>query len=118
MELLESIRALIKTLRHEKREQYHRHVSVGDLLTDRFEIARDYGFGDGTSCYDNVLILGDVTVGKDCWIVLSAQCHSSIGTSRAIQGCGEYPLHQDKTAYRPAISAHIPRFYVIAPTLY
>ena len=52
----------------EKREQYHRHVSVGDLLTDRFEIARDYGFGDGTSCYDNVLILGDVTVGKNCWI--------------------------------------------------
>ena len=57
MELLESLRALIKTLRREKREQYHRHVSVGDLLTDRWEIARDYGFGDGTSCYDNILIL-------------------------------------------------------------
>ena len=68
MELLEPLRALIKALGREKREQYHRHVSVGDLLTDRFEIARDYGFGDGTSCYDNVLILGDVTVGKNCWI--------------------------------------------------
>jgi acetyltransferase-like isoleucine patch superfamily enzyme len=40
----------------------------GDLLTDRRGIARDYGFGSGTSCYDNVLILGDVTVGKHCWI--------------------------------------------------
>ena len=49
--------ALIKTLRREKHEQYHRHVSVGDLLTDRCETAGDYGFGDGTSCYDNVLIL-------------------------------------------------------------
>ena len=68
MELLEPLRALIKALGREKREQYHRHVSVGDLLTDRFEIARDYGFGNGTSCYDNVLILGDVTVGKNCWI--------------------------------------------------
>jgi acetyltransferase-like isoleucine patch superfamily enzyme len=68
MELLESLHALIEALRREKREQYHRHVSVGDLLTDRFEIAHDYGFGDGTSCYDNVLILGDVTVGKNCWI--------------------------------------------------
>jgi acetyltransferase-like isoleucine patch superfamily enzyme len=68
MELLESLRALIKTLRREKREQHHRHVSVGDLLTDRWEIARDYGFGQGTSCYDNVLILGDVTVGQNCWI--------------------------------------------------
>ena len=55
-------------MRREKREQYRRHVSVGDLLSDRWEIARDYGFGDGTSCYDNVLILGDVTIGKSCWI--------------------------------------------------
>jgi acetyltransferase-like isoleucine patch superfamily enzyme len=38
------------------------------LLTDRWEIARDYGFGEGTSCYDNVLILGNVSVGKNCWI--------------------------------------------------
>src|SRR6266480_1075070 len=68
MELLKSLQDLIKTLRREKREQYRRHVSVGDLLSDRWEIARDYGFGDGTSCYDNVLILGDVTIGKSCWI--------------------------------------------------
>jgi acetyltransferase-like isoleucine patch superfamily enzyme len=66
--ILESLRALIDRLRREKREQYRRHVSVGDLLTDRWEIARDYGFGEGTSCYDNVLILGNVTVGKNCWI--------------------------------------------------
>src|ERR1700730_8354762 len=68
MELLESLRGLIKTLRLEKREQHHRHVAVGDLLTDRWEMGRDYGFGSETSCYDNVLILGDVTVGKHCWI--------------------------------------------------
>ena len=68
MELLEALRALIDRLRREKREQYCRHVSVGDLLTDRWEIARDYGFGEGTSCYDNVLILGNVAVGKNCWI--------------------------------------------------
>jgi acetyltransferase-like isoleucine patch superfamily enzyme len=68
MELLESLRNLIYKLHREKREQYHRHVSVGDLLTDRWEIARDYGFGEGTSCYDNVLILGNVKVGRNCWI--------------------------------------------------
>jgi acetyltransferase-like isoleucine patch superfamily enzyme len=68
VELLESLRTLISSLRREKREQYHRHVSVGDLLSDRWEIARAYGFGEGTSCYDNVLILGDVTIGKNCWI--------------------------------------------------
>src|ERR1700756_5279431 len=68
MELLDQLKVLISTLPREKREQYHRHVAVGDLLTDRWEIARDYGFGEGTSCYDNVLILGNVTIGKDCWI--------------------------------------------------
>lgn len=68
MELLQSLRILISKLRREKRNQYHRHVSVGDLLTDRWETARDYGFGEGTSCYDNVLILGDVRIGKNCWI--------------------------------------------------
>ncbi len=68
MELLEPLRTLIGSLRREKREQHRRHVSVGDLLTDRWQTARDFGFGEGTSCYDNVLILGDVTVGRNCWI--------------------------------------------------
>jgi acetyltransferase-like isoleucine patch superfamily enzyme len=68
MELLESLRILISHLRREKREQHNRHVSVGDLLTDRWETARDYGFGEGTSCYDNVLILGNVKIGRNCWI--------------------------------------------------
>ena len=65
------------------REKFRRHVSVGDLLTDRWEIARDYGFGEGTSCYDNVLILGDVKVGKHCWIgpnvILDGQGGLTIG---------------------------------------
>src|ERR1700730_15448984 len=55
-------------MRREMREKFRRHVPVGDLLTDRWEIARDYGFAEGTSCYDNVLILGNVKVGRNCWI--------------------------------------------------
>ena len=70
-------------MRREMREKFRRHVSVGDLLTDRWEIAGDYGFGEGTSCYDNVLILGDVKVGKHCWIgpnvILDGQGGLTIG---------------------------------------
>ena len=62
------LRRLYKSLRDEMKRRFKRHVSLGDLLTDRWETAAHYGFGEGTSCYDNVLILGDVQVGARCWI--------------------------------------------------
>ena len=48
--------------------EHRRSVSFGDTFTDRWERARFHGFGEGSSCYDNVLILGDVQVGKHTWI--------------------------------------------------
>lgn len=48
--------------------KYNRHVSLGDLLSDRWETAKFLGFGEGTSCYNNVLVLGDVKVGENTWI--------------------------------------------------
>lgn len=59
---------LLQDLRAKMRLQHRRHVSTGDLLTDRWERACELGFGEGTSCYDNVLILGEVIVGRHCWI--------------------------------------------------
>lgn len=66
--MLEALRSIQKALQLEKLEKYRRRVSLGDLITDRWENAREYGFGEGSSCYDNVLILGDVKVGKSTWI--------------------------------------------------
>jgi len=68
MDLRAEMKNLLAALSREMREKYRRHVSTGDLLTDRWETARSLGFGEGSSCYDNVLVLGDVTVGKHCWI--------------------------------------------------
>jgi acetyltransferase-like isoleucine patch superfamily enzyme len=48
--------------------KHGRHVSAGDLLFDRWETAKFLGFGEGSSCYNNVLVIGDVTVGKNTWI--------------------------------------------------
>jgi acetyltransferase-like isoleucine patch superfamily enzyme len=83
VELRNAISGLIADLQREKRERFHRRVPVGDLLTDRWQTARDYQFGEGTSCYDNVLIIGDVTVGKHCWIgpnvILDGQGGLTIG---------------------------------------
>jgi acetyltransferase-like isoleucine patch superfamily enzyme len=66
--MLEKLRALQKALQLEKLKSFGRRVSLGDLVTDRWQNAREYGFGEHSSCYDNVLILGDVKVGRYTWI--------------------------------------------------
>lgn len=68
IELLEQLKQLQTTLQASKLEKFKRRVAFGDLVTDRWENAKEYGFGAGTSCYDNVLILGDVTVAEHSWI--------------------------------------------------
>lgn len=52
----------------QKEEKFDRSLSLGDYFNDRWDRAKREGFGEGTSVYDNVLIIGDVRVGKDCWI--------------------------------------------------
>ena len=66
--LFRIIQALQRSLQRQKIKTFARRVSFGDLVTDRAQNAKEYGFGEGTTCYDNVLILGDVKVGKNCWI--------------------------------------------------
>jgi len=62
------IREFLAALARRKKEQFNRRVSIGDLLTERGDNAAAYGFGEGTTMYDNVLVLGDVKVGRHTWI--------------------------------------------------
>jgi acetyltransferase-like isoleucine patch superfamily enzyme len=101
MSLLDELRALLNELQREKMQRFKRRVSVGDLLTDRWEIARQYGFGEGTSCYDNVLVIGDVKVGKHTWIgpnvILDGSGGLEIGDYCSISaGVGIYSHHTVK----------------------
>lgn len=48
--------------------KFHRVLPSGDYIFDRWEKARFAGFGEGTSVYDSCLILGDVKLGKNCWV--------------------------------------------------
>jgi len=65
---LRIVRAFLHALTIRKKTQHNRHVSIGDLLTERSENAAMYGFGEGSTMYDNVLVLGDVKVGRHTWI--------------------------------------------------
>ena len=51
-----------------KKNKFNRSLPLGDCFVNRWEKAKALGFGEGTSVYDNVLILGDVKIGKNCWI--------------------------------------------------
>ena len=87
MDRIEELRAQVlrlqQELQAEKRARFNRRVSFGDLVTDRWQNAKEYGFGEGTSCYDNVLIRDDVKVGCYTWIgpsvVLDGQGGLEIG---------------------------------------
>jgi acetyltransferase-like isoleucine patch superfamily enzyme len=68
MNMHDDLLALLRRLQDETIQRWKRRIPVGELLTDRWEIARQYGFGEGTSCYDSVIVYGDVKVGKNTWI--------------------------------------------------
>ena len=116
MDVLAEIRALLAKLRREMQEKYRRHVSTGDLLSDRWETARHLGFGEGTSCYDNVLVLGDVSVGKHCWIgpnvVLDGSGGLTIGDH--VDVCAGSQIYTHSTVRRAVSGGKEPVTY--APT--
>jgi acetyltransferase-like isoleucine patch superfamily enzyme len=74
---------LLEALRRRMKAKHDRHVPLGTLLHDRWQMARDHGFGEGTSVYDECLILGDVQVGKHSWVgpytILDGQGGLTIG---------------------------------------
>jgi acetyltransferase-like isoleucine patch superfamily enzyme len=67
-EWLALIREFLRILAARKKQQFNRRVSIGDLLTERTDNAAAYGFGEGTTMYDNVLVRGEVRVGRNTWI--------------------------------------------------
>lgn len=48
--------------------KFDRALPFADYVVDRWEKARELGFGEGASIYDSSLVLGKVTVGANTWI--------------------------------------------------
>lgn len=66
--LLQSLRDLHSKLSQEKRKAFHRDLPFEELVFDRWERAKELGFGDGSSIYHNTYVMFDVKVGKNTWI--------------------------------------------------
>jgi hypothetical protein len=62
----------LRLLRNESdaatRQNWDRSIPFSDALFDRWERARDLGFGEGSSVFDSVHVLGQVDVGENVWI--------------------------------------------------
>lgn len=86
--LLRDLRSLWLWRRREVHARYQRSLPLADYVVDRWEKAKELGFGEGTSIYDSVLVLGDVRVGGNTWIgpfvVLDGSGGLSIGSNCSI----------------------------------
>ncbi len=67
-QLLEELRELWEVRRGEVDAQWDRTLPWADYVVDRWQKARQLGFGEGTSIYDSALVIGDVKVGHHTWI--------------------------------------------------
>lgn len=64
-------KAIAKFWREAQRDldgKFKRTLPFGDYVVDRWEKARLLGFGEGSSIYDASVVIGDVAVGRNCWI--------------------------------------------------
>lgn len=66
--LWQGLKALWLQRRREVDAKFKRSLPLADYVVDRWEKARELGFGEGSSVYDSVLVLGDVQVGANTWI--------------------------------------------------
>lgn len=86
--LLRDLKALWLQRRREVDQRFKRSLPLADYVVDRWEKARELGFGEGTSIYDSVLVLGDVRVGANTWIgpfaVLDGSGGLTIGSNCSI----------------------------------
>ncbi len=69
---VDELRALLGTLREQRQAEllsaYQRSLPFNDAIFDRWQRAKELGFGVGTSIYDSSVVMGDVTVGSHTWI--------------------------------------------------
>jgi len=97
-QLLQNLRALWLTRRREVNAAYQRSLPLADYVVDRWEKARELGFGEGSSIYDSVLVLGDVRVGTNTWIgpfvVLDGSGGLTIGSNCSISAGVQIYSHE------------------------
>jgi len=66
--IVEALKRAYVELRTEMRSRWSRDLPFSELVFDRWERARNLGFGEGASIYHDSYVYGDVSVGPETWI--------------------------------------------------
>jgi len=115
--LLRDLKALWQQRQREVARLHRRALPFGDYVIDRWEKAKELGFGEGTSIYDSVVVLGDVKVGRDTWIgpfvvldgsgglTIGSHCSISAGVQIYSHDTVEWALSGGTASYTHAATA-------------
>lgn len=66
--LLKALKNIWLLRRREIDSKFGRTLPFADYFVDRWDKAKELGFGEGTSIYDSSFVFGNVKVGRDTWI--------------------------------------------------
>lgn len=66
--ILNQLKKYLFDQRDTVKKKFNRVLPIGDYISDRWEKAKYLGFGENSNIYDSSVVLGDVSVGKNCWI--------------------------------------------------
>lgn len=95
------------------REMYNRSLPLPDHINDRWERAERLGFGKGTNIYDSSYVIGEVTVGENCWIgmftILDGSGGLTIGNNCTVSAGVHIYTHDNVKATLSGNSAPIER---------
>lgn len=116
-ELKSGLFDLHRALRDNIRANWNRVLPFNEEVTDRWEKAEYLGCGEGSSIYDSSILIGDVRIGKKCWIgpftlldgsgglTIGDYCHISAGvqiythdTIKWVLSGGRQPYERNCTA--------------------
>ena len=79
---------LYEGLAEKMRVDHKRDLPLQELLTDRWERASKLGWGEGSSVYQSVVIIGEISVGENTWVgpnvLLDGSAGLSIGSNCSI----------------------------------
>ena len=68
LDLYKNLLRLYNKLDEGFNKELQRHLPFNELLIDRWDKAKNVHAGEGTNIYDSSIIMGDVAIGKECWI--------------------------------------------------